>query len=144
MLGGGRHALDGLSRAGLGMGLDATRTEHGTILGDHAEGELGAAEIESQDFTHGKGSVAGRALEVVLQADDIGKVRGGNFQQDTVLQGLESVDGANRDMDRLTRSQSVGVSAPTVAGFSPGVSGRKVRFTRPESRNSVSVLRSWY
>lgn len=47
LLGGGRHALDGLSRAGLGMGLDATRTEHGTILGDHAEGELGAAEIES-------------------------------------------------------------------------------------------------
>jgi hypothetical protein len=38
---------DGLSRAGLGMGLDATGTEHGTILGDHAEGELGATEIES-------------------------------------------------------------------------------------------------
>jgi hypothetical protein len=47
LLRGGGDALDGLGRAGLSQGLDAGRAEDGAILGDHAEGELGATEIES-------------------------------------------------------------------------------------------------
>ena len=47
LLGGGGDALDGLGRAGLSQGLDAAGAEDGAILGDHAEGELGATEIES-------------------------------------------------------------------------------------------------
>ena len=53
LVGGGADARDRLGGAFFGQGLDAAGAEDRTIFGDHAEGELRATKVESQDFTHG-------------------------------------------------------------------------------------------
>jgi hypothetical protein len=51
-MGGFRDAFAGLLGAFFGERLDTAGTEHGAVLVDDAEGELRAAEVKGQYFTH--------------------------------------------------------------------------------------------
>ena len=99
-MGGFGDSFAGLLRSLFSERLDAAGTEDGAVLVDDAEGEFRAAEVKGQNVAqrNRKGLVAGGSREVILQADDVGQVRRGDFEQHAVFEGVEAVNGAHWHM----------------------------------------------